>query len=405
MKADARAKRVSLTQIATSTDRKCRASNVDRNTHFWARCDTGNDAFGGSFEGTNQFSDAPRKRSLANQGRARLRGRRRAGSVKRDRKRLARGKYAKVIADLDRIEHEEGGRGTLELDTGRLDVTNLGKVFFPKTGHTKGDLMRFYATVAPYLLPAITDRPLVLKRFPNGIHGMAFYQQKAPAEAPKSVRVEKVKDEGITTQDRLIGGDLATVLYIVQLGAVSIDPWHSRVPHVQYADYSIIDLDPGPKATFRHVVDVARWAKEALDELGLHAVPKTSGASGMHIVLPLEPHVPNDAARMVAEIVATRVAERHKKEATITRQVKNRAAASVYVDYLQNIRGKTVAGVYSVRANEGATVSTPLTWDEVRPGLDPGDFTVDTVPARLAKVGDLWAKGMKKPNKLEKMVG
>ena len=108
------------------------------------------------------------------------------GSVERDRKRLARGKYAKVIADLDRIEHEEGGRGTLELDTGRLDVTNLGKVFFPKSGHTKGDLMRFYATVAPYLLPAIADRPLVLKRFPNGIHGMAFYQQKAPAEAPKS---------------------------------------------------------------------------------------------------------------------------------------------------------------------------------------------------------------------------
>jgi bifunctional non-homologous end joining protein LigD len=315
-----------------------------------------------------------------------------------------RGAYANVIADLDRIENDAGGRGTLELDTGRLDVTNLGKVFFPESGHTKGDLMRFYTNVAPYLLPAIADRPLVLKRFPNGIHGMAFYQQKAPAEAPKPVRVEQVKDEGIMTQDRLIGGDLATVLYMVQLGAVSIDPWHSRVPHVQYADYSIIDLDPGPKATFRRVVDVARWVKEVLDELGLHAVPKTSGASGMHIVLPLAPHVPNDAARMVAEIVATRVADRHEREATITRQVKNRAAESVYVDYLQNIRGKTVAGVYSVRANEGATVSTPLTWDEVRPGLDSSDFTVDTVPARLAKVGDLWAKGMKKPNKLERLL-
>ncbi len=315
-----------------------------------------------------------------------------------------RGFYAQVVADLDRIEKDEGGRGTLELDTGRLDVTNLGKVFFPKSGHTKGDLMRFYAAIAPYLLPAIADRPLVLRRFPNGIHGMAFYQQKAPAEVPKSVRVEEVKDTGIITQDRLIGGALATVLYIVQLGAVSIDPWHSRVPHVQHADYSIIDLDPGPKATFRRVVDVARWVKEVLDELGLHAVPKTSGASGMHIVLPLGPHVPNDAARMVAQVVATRVADRHAKEATITRQVKNRAGASVYVDYLQNIRGKTVAGVYSVRAQEGAPVSTPLTWDEVRPGLDPSDFTVDTVPARLAKVGDLWGKGMKKPNRLEKVV-
>src|SRR5438132_728356 len=99
-----------------------------------------------------------------------------------------------VVAELERIEHQAGGRGTVEVDTGRLDVTNLGKVFFPKSGHTKGDLMRYYATVAPFLLPAIADRPLVLKRFPNGIKGMAFYQQKAPAEAPKSVRVEKVKD-------------------------------------------------------------------------------------------------------------------------------------------------------------------------------------------------------------------
>jgi bifunctional non-homologous end joining protein LigD len=307
-----------------------------------------------------------------------------------------------IVAQLDQIE-KEGAKGTLQLDTGTLDVSNLKKVFFPDSGHTKGDLLRYYATVAPYILPAIQDRPLVLKRFPNGINGMAFYQQKAPDEAPPSVRVEEVRDDGIETQNRLVGGDLATLLYIVQLGAVSVDPWHSRVQSIEHADYSIIDLDPGPKATFARVIQVARWVKEVLDELGLHAVPKTSGASGIHIVIPLGAKVPNDSARMVAELVATAVADRHPKEATIVRGVKERPPATVYVDYLQNIRGKTVAGVYSARASKGATVSTPLDWAEVKPGLDPGDFTVDNVPARIRKRGDLWAKGMKKPNDLERL--
>jgi bifunctional non-homologous end joining protein LigD len=325
------------------------------------------------------------------------------GAKKKSSPRRTRSKYADVLTQLDEFE-QNGGKGTLKLDTGKLDITNMGKVFFPDSGHTKGDLLRYYTMMAPYLLPAIADRPLVLKRFPNGIKGMAFYQQKAPDEAPPSVRVEEVSDEGMTTQPRLIGGDLATLLYIVQLGAVSVDPWHSRVSDVQSADYSIIDLDPGPKASFERVIQVAQWVKEVLDELGIHAVPKTSGASGIHIVMPLGKGVSNDAARMLAELVATTVAERHKKEATVTRAVKARAATSVYVDYLQNIRGKTVAGVYSVRANKGATVSMPLEWREVREGLSPAQFTVDNAEARIAKVGDLWAKGMKKPNRLEKLL-
>jgi bifunctional non-homologous end joining protein LigD len=323
--------------------------------------------------------------------------------VKREKKvEVKRSAGGGVQAQLDRIE-AEGDKGTLELESGPLDVTNLKKVFFPDSGHTKGDLLRYYAQVARYILPAIQDRPLVLKRFPNGIKGKAFYQQKAPDEVPRSVRVEEVRDEGIETQNRLVGGDLATLLYIVQLGAVSVDPWHSRVQSIEFADYSIIDLDPGPKAPFSRVIQVARWVKEVLDDLGLHAVPKTSGASGIHIVLPLGPHVPNDGARMVAELVATAVADRHPREATIVRGVKERPPGTVYVDYLQNIRGKTVAGVYSARANAGATVSTPLRWDEVKAGLDPADFTIDNVPARIAKVGDLWAKGMKKPNDLEQL--
>ena len=170
----------------------------------------------------------------------------------------------RVAKQLDAIEHD-GGSGTLDLETGPLEVSNLGKIFFPATKQTKGDLMRFYARMSPYLLPAIADRPLVLKRFPNGIEGKAFYQQKAPQNPPRGVRVAPVSDEGLTTADRLIGGNLATLLYIIQLGAISVDPWHSRVQSVQFADYSIIDLDPGPRAQFARVVEVARAVKEVLD--------------------------------------------------------------------------------------------------------------------------------------------
>jgi bifunctional non-homologous end joining protein LigD len=310
---------------------------------------------------------------------------------------------AGVARQLREIE-DAGGDGEIQTPTGPLEVSNLGKVFFPQSGHTKGDVMRFYALMSPCLLPAMADRPLVMKRFPNGVKGKAFYQQKAPATTPDAVRVETVSDEGMETAERLVGGDLATLLYLVQLGAISVDPWHSRVQSVQNADYSIVDLDPGPRAPFTRVVEVAQAVKELLDELGLRAVPKTSGASGIHIVLPLPQNVPNDGARMIAELVATRVAERYPKLATIERWVNSRPAGAVYVDFLQNIRGKTVAGVYSVRAQPQPTVSTPLEWDEITSDLDPTAFTIDTVPARIQRRGDLWAKGMKRVNDLDTLL-
>lgn len=309
----------------------------------------------------------------------------------------------KAVAQIDAII-DGSGAGRLTLPTGQLDVSNLHKVFFPASKETKGDVMRFYAEVSPYLLPAMRDRPLVMKRFPNGVKGKAFYQQKAPADAPPSVRVESVSDEGMETADRLIGGDLATLLYLAQLAAISVDPWHSRVQSIQSADYAIIDLDPGPKAAFATVIEVAHLVKEALDEFGLHGVPKTSGASGMHIALPLPAGVSNESARMIAELVATRVAERRPKVATIERWVKSRASGAVYVDFLQNIRGKTVAGVYSVRAQSTAMVSTPLDWAEVADDLEPAVFTIGTVPTRLRERGDLWGRGMKTPNNLEQLL-
>ena len=314
------------------------------------------------------------------------------------------GSVSSVIEQLR--ANAKAANATIQIDSKtKLAVTNLGKVFFPVPKLTKGRLLEYYAEVSPYLLPALADRPLVLKRYPNGIKGMAFYQQKAPDKVPPGIRVEPVADEGIETERRLIGGDLATLLYIVQLGAVSTDPWHSRAQTVAEPDYSIVDLDPGPKATFKRVIQVARWVKEELDELGLHAVAKTSGASGIHIVLPLPRGASYDISRTLAELVARRVNEKHPKETTVHRWVKSRPPAAVYVDYLQNIRGKTVASVYSARAETYASASTPLKWNELMDDLDPRDFTIETLPKRLKRVGDLWAAGLRRPNRLPGIIG
>ena len=308
---------------------------------------------------------------------------------------------SRIVSTLRQIEHEDGGTGTVEIGKGPLlSVTNLNKVFFPKKKLTKGDLMRYYTTVAPCVLPVMQDRPLVLKRFPNGVSSQAFFQQNA-GEPPEGVRVETIHTQGGSTNLRIVGGDLYTLLYTVQLGAISVDPWHSRIKSLDFADYSIIDLDPSPRATFGRVIEVARWVKETLDQLGLHAALKTSGSSGLHVYLPLPPKTPNEAATLVAQIIATRVAEAHPKVATIERSVKARGATTVYVDYLQNIIGKTVAGAYSARANPDALVSTPLKWDELTDDLDPREFTIETAPARFAEIGDIWAAGLKKPNSLK----
>jgi bifunctional non-homologous end joining protein LigD len=310
---------------------------------------------------------------------------------------------AALVEQLTEIE-ARGGSGTLELGReGRLSLTNLDKVFFPRRKLTKGDLMRYYAAIAPFILPAMADRPLVLKRFPNGVGNDSFFQQNA-GETPDGVRVETIQTEGGSTNLRIVGGDLLTLLYTIQLGAISVDPWHSRIQSLDFADYSIIDLDPGPRATFKRVTQIARWIKETMDELGLHGAIKTSGSTGLHVYLPLPPKTPNEAATLVAQIIATRVAEAHPKEATVERSVKNRGATMVYVDFLQNIIGKTVACAYSARANPDALVSTPLRWDELRDDLDPRDFTIETAPEHFAREGDIWAAALRKKNSLRALV-
>jgi bifunctional non-homologous end joining protein LigD len=264
--------------------------------------------------------------------------------------------------------------------------------------------MRYYTRIADFILPVMKDRPLVLKRFPDGINGESFYQQKASGTTPPEVRVEQIETEGGEKQARIIGGDLLTLLYTIQLGAISVDPWHSRVPSLEYADYTIIDLDPGTRANFARVIQVARWAKDVIDGFGLNAAIKTSGSTGLHIYLPLPPRTPNEAATLVAQMIATKVAAAHPKEATIERSVKARGTATVYVDYLQNIQGKTVASAYSVRAKPGATVSAPLKWSELTDDLDPRAFHLGNAAERFEKIGDVWGEAMRKKNSLRALV-
>ncbi|MEO8879168.1 MAG: DNA ligase D [Gemmatimonadaceae bacterium] len=305
------------------------------------------------------------------------------------------GSVEQQLADIQ----ENGGDGNVEIARGvSLHVSSLDKIYFPANGFTKGDVMRYYARVAPLILPVITDRPLVLKRTPEGIKGEVFFQQKPPQHAPPIIRVEPVVNDDGESADRIVGGDLATLLYTVQIGCVSVDPWHSRIGSIDDMDYTILDLDPGPRATFATVVRVAQWVKKELDSLALTAALKTSGSRGLHIVIPLPLRTRYEAGLLLAQLIATRVAESHPKEATVERAVKARPPAAIYVDYLQNVKGKSVAGAYGVRARDGATVSTPLQWKELNASLDPRKLTIETVPERIVKLGDIWSSALKSRN-------
>jgi bifunctional non-homologous end joining protein LigD len=292
---------------------------------------------------------------------------------------------------IDQLSALESSRkdGVLTLpDGGTLKVTNLHKVFWPKQKLTKGDLMRYYARAAPLILPAVADRALVMKRFPNGVAAPPFYQHRAP-EVPPGVRTQVV---GVVEErPQIIGGDLSTLLYMTQLAAISQDPWFSRVAHPQFADYAAFDLDPADQVPFARVLDVARWIRDELDGLGASGVAKTSGSDGLHIYIPLPPGTPYEAGMLYCQIVAALVEQKHPKVATTERSVKARGRR-VYIDCLQNILGKTLATAYSARASDYAGVSTPVTWQEVDEGFDRNEFTIQTAPARFARVGDLWAK-------------
>jgi len=298
---------------------------------------------------------------------------------------------ADLVNQLSALE-EARRDGTISLPDGeQLAVTNLSKVFWPKEKLTKGDLFRYYAKVAPAILPVLADRPLVMKRFPNGVAAQPFYQHRAP-DVPPGVRSEIVSV--VAQRPQIVGGSLKTLMYTTQLAAISQDPWFSRVAHPESADWTALDLDPADGVPFARVLDAARWIRDELAALGAFGAPKTSGADGLHVYIPLPPGTPYEAGLLYCQIIATLVAHKHPKVATTERAVRARGSR-VYIDCLQNILGKTLASAYSARASDYAGVSTPVTWSEIDQGFDRREFTIRTVPSRLAEVGDLWAALMK----------
>lgn len=302
-----------------------------------------------------------------------------------------------VVSQLRALEDARRD-GTIELPDGsKLGVTNPAKIYWPGPKLTKGDLLRYYAEVAPLILPAVADRPLVMKRFPEGVKGMAFYQQRSRREnPPEGVRIETLPGDldPISEPDarRFVGGNLITLLYMAQISAISQDPWFSRVQSPLDADYVAIDLDPGEGTPFTRVLEVARWVRDELAALKVPALPKTSGSRGLHIYIPLPHGTSYESGMLFCQIVATVIASRHPKSATVERTVKARRRGTVYIDYLQNILGKTLATAYSARATDFAGVSTPLRWEELDEPLDPHDFTITSAPERFRNVGDLWAR-------------
>ena len=299
-----------------------------------------------------------------------------------------------VDSQLRAIERSDG-TGTLEIDSGiSLRVSSLAKPYFPEVGVTKGALMRYYTRIWLVLQPHLQDRALVLKRYPDGVGGPMFFQQNAGAKVPSVVRVETLETEDEGPKPRIIGGDLATLLYTVQLGAIEVHPWLSRVGDTRSPDRCLIDLDPGDDVPFSEVVSLARDVRDIIGQCGLSAAVKTSGSSGIHLVIPLPPRTSYEKSAQLALQIARVVVHEQPTRATMERLIKARPTGTIYVDALQNARGKSMAGAYSVRARAEATVSAPIRERELSARLRTAAFTVSTMPARVARLGDLWGDGL-----------
>jgi bifunctional non-homologous end joining protein LigD len=270
-----------------------------------------------------------------------------------------------------------------------LELKNLEKRFWPE-GFTKGDLLRYYDTVAPYLLPYLKDRPLVLNRFPDGIEGESFYQKECPDYAPDWVETVPVKHRNAgKVVNYILCNDKPTLLWVVQQGAIEMHAWLATRETLDKPDIAVLDLDPMPGAPFPQVVEAALLLRAALAEFGLKGYPKTSGAEGLHIFIPVAPEYSHqEVARAMGHL--TGFVTGVFPAATTERGVEKRGPR-VYLDYLQNGYGKTMAFPYSVRPLPGAPVSTPLDWGELeRRDWQPKDFNITTLPSRLKARGEVW---------------
>lgn len=287
----------------------------------------------------------------------------------------------------------------------KLQVTNLSKIFWPNEGYTKGDVIDYYNKISPYILPYLKNRPISLKRNPNGITDDGFFQKDAGENAPDWVsKIEIYSSSASKNINYIICNNAATLVYLANLGCIEMNPWFSVSKKLDYPDYMVIDIDPSDKNTFDEVVDTALTVQSVLSACGVKSYCKTSGSTGLHVFVPMGRKYNYEQVKNFAHIVATLVNEQMPDNTTLVRSLSKRATNKIYIDYLQNRRGQTLASAYSLRPKPGAPVSTPLEWKEVKHGLNPLIFNINTIFKRLNKKGDLFAPVLQKGIQLEKCI-
>jgi len=284
---------------------------------------------------------------------------------------------------------------------GGVELSNLGKVFWPDEGLTKGDLIDYFEAVSPFLLPALRNRPLTVIRFPDGIKGGSFYQKDTPKYAPSWVKTISLRAESARREVRYtLCNDRRTLRWLANQACIELHPWLSRADRLDRPDHLVFDLDP-PQDAFERSVQVALILKEVLDEIGLEGLPKTSGGKGVHIYVPLQRRYDYPVVRSAALAIGQRVEERGPDEATAEFRIAKRGGR-VFLDPGRNAPGAHVVAPYSPRARRGATVSFPVAWEDLEQ-VKPGDFTIRNVPGLLAK-DDPWRKLMPRPQALPREV-
>jgi bifunctional non-homologous end joining protein LigD len=283
-----------------------------------------------------------------------------------------------------------------------FEQTHLDKVFFPKHRYTKGDIFNYYSSVAEFILPYLKDRPCSLNRMPGGINGESFFQKNNEHLPDWVPHADIFSDSNNGNLRWIVGGDLNTLLYMVQLGCVEINPWNSRVRHLENPDWIVIDLDP-EGVGFEDVIKVARTVHEVCDEWDIPTVPKTSGKTGIHIFIPLHAKYTYEQGKNLAHLIVLEVNKRQPKITSVERMPEKRRR-KIYLDFLQNREGQTLAAPYSLRPTPDATVAMPLHWNEVKSGLKPTDFTIQNALKRLKQTGDLWQPIMGKGIDLAKIL-
>jgi bifunctional non-homologous end joining protein LigD len=276
------------------------------------------------------------------------------------------------------------------VDRKMVRLTNLGKIFWPELGLTKGDLLQYYLTVADVLLPHIRDRAMVMKRYPHGVGGAFFFMKRAPTPRPSWIETCAIDHGSRGTIDFPVIQDRAALLWVINLGCIDLNPWYARTDDVDRPDYVHFDLDPGVGAAFERVREAALAVREALDALKMPSLVKTTGSKGLHVYVPIVRGPGQKDVWTFAKALGQELAARHPALLTAEYRVAKRPRGRVLVDYNQNAWGRTLASIYSVRPRPDATVSTPIAWKEVERGVRIEDFTMSNVPARIARHGDLW---------------